>query len=45
MNSKKPIALNRNFQNSMGLRDVQTYIQSGNVVFNCNLKNRAALAA
>ena len=29
----------------MGLRDVQTYIQSGNVVFRCNLKNKAALAA
>lgn len=28
-----------------GLRDVQTYIQSGNVVFRCNLKNKAALAA
>jgi uncharacterized protein (DUF1697 family) len=29
----------------MGLRDVQTYIQSGNVVFRCDVKNRAALAA
>ncbi len=28
----------------MGLRDVQTYIQSGNVVFRCDVKNRAALA-
>jgi uncharacterized protein (DUF1697 family) len=29
----------------IGLRDVQTYIQSGNVVFRCDVKNRAALAA
>lgn len=29
----------------MGLRDVQTYIQSGNVVFRSNVKNKAALAA
>ncbi|MBU1424325.1 MAG: DUF1697 domain-containing protein [Gammaproteobacteria bacterium] len=29
----------------MGLRDVQTYIQSGNVVFRCNQKDKAALAA
>jgi uncharacterized protein (DUF1697 family) len=29
----------------MGLRDVQTYIQSGNVVFRCDEKNKAALAA
>ncbi|HEY0665574.1 MAG TPA: DUF1697 domain-containing protein [Gallionella sp.] len=29
----------------LGLRDVQTYIQSGNAVFRCDLKNRAALAA
>jgi uncharacterized protein (DUF1697 family) len=29
----------------MGLRDVQTYIQSGNVVFRCELKNKATLAA
>jgi uncharacterized protein (DUF1697 family) len=28
----------------MGLRDVQTYIQSGNVVFRCTLKNKATLA-
>jgi len=29
----------------MGMRDVRTYIQSGNVVFRCDLKNKAALAA
>lgn len=29
----------------MGLRDVQTYIQSGNVVFRCDVRSRAALAA
>lgn len=29
----------------MGLRDVQTYIQSGNVVFRSNVKDNAALAA
>lgn len=29
----------------MGLRDVRTYIQSGNVVFRCNVQNKAALAA
>ncbi len=28
-----------------GLRDVQTYLQSGNVVFRCEAKNRTALAA
>jgi uncharacterized protein (DUF1697 family) len=29
----------------LGLRDVRTYIQSGNVVFHSNAKNKAALAA
>ncbi|MGE5758667.1 MAG: DUF1697 domain-containing protein [Sideroxydans sp.] len=29
----------------LGLRDVQTYIQSGNVVFRSNVKDKAALAA
>jgi len=29
----------------MGLREVRTYIQSGNVVFRCDVKNKAALAA
>jgi uncharacterized protein (DUF1697 family) len=29
----------------MGLREVRTYIQSGNVVFRCEVKNKAALAA
>ena len=29
----------------LGLRDVQTYIQSGNVVFRSNAKNKTALAA
>jgi uncharacterized protein (DUF1697 family) len=29
----------------MGLRDVQTYIQSGNVVFRCDQKDKTALAA
>ena len=29
----------------MGLREVQTYIQSGNVVFRCDVKNKATLAA
>lgn len=29
----------------MGLLDVQTYIQSGNVVFRCDLKSKATLAA
>lgn len=29
----------------LGLRDVQTYIQSGNVVFHSNAKNKTALAA
>ncbi|HEX5337768.1 MAG TPA: DUF1697 domain-containing protein, partial [Gallionella sp.] len=28
----------------MGLRDVRTYIQSGNVVFRCDVKDKAALA-
>lgn len=30
---------------SMGLRDVRTYIQSGNVVFRCEQKDKASLAA
>ncbi len=29
----------------MGLRDVQTYIQSGNVVFSCDARTKATLAA
>lgn len=29
----------------IGLREVRTYIQSGNVVFRCAVKNKAALAA
>jgi uncharacterized protein (DUF1697 family) len=29
----------------MGLRDVQTYIQSGNVVFGCDAKKKPTLAA
>jgi uncharacterized protein (DUF1697 family) len=29
----------------MGLRGVQTYIQSGNAVFRCDVKNKTALAA
>ena len=44
-NNKLPMKELSALLTGMGLRDVQTYIQSGNVVFSSNLKNRATLAA
>ncbi len=44
-NNKLPMTELAALLADMGLRDVQTYIQSGNVVFRSNLKNKAALAA
>ena len=44
-NNKLPMKELTALLEGMGLRDVQTYIQSGNVVFRCDVKNRAALAA
>ncbi len=44
-NNKLPMKELSALLTDMGLRDVQTYIQSGNVVFRSNLKNKTALAA
>lgn len=44
-NNKLPMKELTALLEGMGLRDVQTYIQSGNVVFRCDVKNKAALAA
>lgn len=44
-NNKLPMKELSALLDGMGLRDVQTYIQSGNVVFRCELKNKATLAA
>jgi uncharacterized protein (DUF1697 family) len=44
-NNKLPMKDLAALLTGMGLRDVQTYIQSGNVVFRSDLKNKAALAA
>ncbi len=43
-NNKLPMKELSALLEEMGLREVQTYIQSGNVVFRCDLKNKAALA-
>ena len=44
-NNKLPMKELSALLTGMGLRDVQTYIQSGNVVFRCEPKNKATLAA
>jgi len=44
-NNKLPMTELAALLAGMGLRDVQTYIQSGNAVFSCSLKNKATLAA
>lgn len=44
-NNKLPMTELSALLEGMGLRDVQTYIQSGNVVFRCDLKSKATLAA
>lgn len=44
-NNKLPMKDLSALLTGMGLRDVQTYIQSGNAVFRCNLKSTATLAA
>ena len=44
-NNKLPMKELTALLEGMGLRDVQTYIQSGNVVFHSNTKNKTALAA
>jgi uncharacterized protein (DUF1697 family) len=44
-NNKLPMQELSALLTGMGLREVQTYIQSGNVVFRSTAKNRAALAA
>ena len=44
-NNKLPMNELTALLEGMGLREVQTYIQSGNVVFRCELKSRAMLAA
>jgi uncharacterized protein (DUF1697 family) len=44
-NNKLPMKKLSALLTGMGLRDVQTYIQSGNVVFRSNAKNKTALAA
>lgn len=44
-NNKLPMKELSALLTQMGLREVQTYIQSGNVVFRCEQKNKAALAA
>ncbi|ADE12496.1 DUF1697 domain-containing protein [Sideroxydans lithotrophicus] len=44
-NNKLPMKELSALLTEMGLCDVQTYIQSGNVVFGCDLKNKATLAA
>lgn len=44
-NNKLPMKALSALLTEMGLHDVRTYIQSGNVVFRCDQKNKAALAA
>lgn len=44
-NNKLPMKELSALLTGLGLRDVQTYIQSGNVVFHSNAKNKTALAA
>lgn len=44
-NNKLPMKDLSALLTGMGLREVRTYIQSGNVVFRCDVKNRATLAA
>lgn len=44
-NNKLPMKELSALMTDMGLCDVQTYIQSGNVVFRSNLKNKATLPA
>ncbi len=44
-NNKLPMKELAALLTGLGLRDVQTYIQSGNVVFHSNAKNKTALAA
>lgn len=44
-NNKLPMKELSALLTGVGLRDVQTYIQSGNVVFRYDLKNKATLAA
>lgn len=44
-NNKLPMKDLSALLTGMGLRDVQTYIQSGNVVFRCDAKSKATLAA
>lgn len=44
-NNKLPMKALAALLADMGLREVQTYIQSGNVVFRCDTNNRGALAA
>jgi uncharacterized protein (DUF1697 family) len=44
-NNKLPMKDLSTILTGMGLHDVQTYIQSGNVVFRCDIKNKATLAA
>lgn len=43
-NNRLPMKELSTLLSGMGLREVRTYIQSGNVVFRCDLKNKAALA-
>ncbi len=44
-NNKLPMKELSALLTDMGLRDVQTYIQSGNVMFRCDIKSKATLAA
>jgi uncharacterized protein (DUF1697 family) len=44
-NNKLPMKELSALLTGMGLHDVQTYIQSGNVVFRCDIKNKTTLAA
>jgi uncharacterized protein (DUF1697 family) len=44
-NNKLPMKELSALLTGMGLRGVQTYIQSGNVVFSCDIKSKATLAA
>lgn len=44
-NNKLPMKELSELLTGMGLCDVQTYIQSGNVTFLCDIKNKATLAA
>ena len=44
-NNKLPMKVLSALLTDMGLREVQTYIQSGNVVFRCDSRKKATLAA